>query len=74
MLDGALARHTRQASRFGSILDSTLDRASEAVLLLGIITLHVLNASESSIAVVLLASVAMIGSFLGRHQLQVDRK
>ncbi len=64
MLDGALARHTNQASRFGSVLDSTLDRAAEAVLLLGILTFYALNASESSVAVVLLASVAMIGSFL----------
>ena len=64
MLDGALARHTNQASRFGSVLDSTLDRAAEAVLLLGILTFYALNASESSVAVVLLTSVAMIGSFL----------
>ena len=64
MLDGALARHTNQASRFGGILDSTLDRAAEAVVLLGIVTFYVLNPAESSVAVVLLASVAMIGSFL----------
>ncbi len=64
MLDGALARHTGQTSRFGGVLDSTLDRFSEAVLFLGILTFYVLNVSESSVVVVLLASVAMIGSFL----------
>ncbi len=64
MLDGALARHTNQSSRFGSVLDSTLDRAAEAVLLLGIVTFYALTGSEGSVAGVLLASVAMIGSFL----------
>jgi CDP-diacylglycerol--glycerol-3-phosphate 3-phosphatidyltransferase len=34
MLDGALARLTGRVSRFGGILDSTLDRLSEAVVLL----------------------------------------
>ncbi|MCL0046626.1 CDP-alcohol phosphatidyltransferase family protein, partial [Dehalococcoidales bacterium] len=33
LLDGALARHTNQTTRFGAILDSTLDRLAEAVLL-----------------------------------------
>jgi len=32
MLDGALARHTGRASRFGAVLDSTLDRLSEAAI------------------------------------------
>ena len=37
ILDGALARRTNRTTRFGAILDSTLDRLSEAVLLLGIL-------------------------------------
>ncbi len=61
MLDGALARRTNQTSRFGAVLDSTLDRLSEAVLLLGILVLY---AEEQSIAGILLASVALIGSQL----------
>lgn len=32
MFDGALARHTNTVSRFGAVLDSTLDRAAEAAL------------------------------------------
>ena len=36
MLDGALARATNRASRFGALLDSTLDRFSEAVIFLGL--------------------------------------
>ena len=39
MLDGALARRTNRVSRFGSVLDSTLDRVSEGVLLLGVLVL-----------------------------------
>lgn len=61
MLDGALARHINQATRFGAVLDSTLDRLSEAVLLLGILVLY---AGEQSITGILLASVALIGSLL----------
>ena len=33
ILDGALARHNNQTTRFGTVLDSTLDRVAEAVLL-----------------------------------------
>ncbi|MFH0942516.1 MAG: CDP-alcohol phosphatidyltransferase family protein [Chloroflexota bacterium] len=47
MLDGALARRTRQATRFGAVLDATLDRVSEAVLLLGVLFLF-LSAGENS--------------------------
>lgn len=36
MLDGALARATNQATRFGALLDSTLDRYGEAFLLGGV--------------------------------------
>jgi CDP-diacylglycerol--glycerol-3-phosphate 3-phosphatidyltransferase len=37
MLDGALARATARASRFGAFLDSTLDRAGEAVVYVGLV-------------------------------------
>lgn len=39
MLDGALARAKKQESHFGSFLDSTLDRLSEAFLLMGLLIL-----------------------------------
>jgi len=61
MLDGALARRTNQTTRFGAVLDSTLDRLSEAVLLFGILVLY---AGEQSITGILLVSVALIGSLL----------
>ncbi len=37
-LDGTLARITSQQSRFGAFLDSTLDRLSEGVVLIGLLT------------------------------------
>ena len=61
MLDGALARRTNQTTRFGAILDSTLDRLSEAVLLLGILVLY---AGEQSFTGILLVGVALLGSLL----------
>jgi len=61
ILDGALARATNRATRFGAILDSTLDRVSEAILLLGILFLY---CNEQSIAGSLLVGLALIGSML----------
>lgn len=61
MLDGALARLTNQTTQFGAVLDSTLDRLAEAVLLLSILVLY---AREQAIAGVLLAGMALVGSFM----------
>ena len=64
MLDGALARGTNQVTRFGSILDSTLDRMSEAGLFLGILVFYTLNATPRSTMIILLSGIALIASFL----------
>ncbi len=71
MLDGALARRTNQVTRFGAVLDSTLDRLSEAVLLLGILALFALTEEKSALFAllskewaVLLVGLALIGSLL----------
>lgn len=61
ILDGALARHTNRTSHFGAVLDSTLDRLAEAVLLLSIL---VLFAREQSFAGILLIGVALVSSLL----------
>jgi len=61
MLDGALARSTNQTSSFGAVLDSTLDRLSEAVPLLGILVLYLYFGNQSTV-VVLLVCLALIGS------------
>jgi CDP-diacylglycerol--glycerol-3-phosphate 3-phosphatidyltransferase len=44
--DGALARHTGRVSRFGAVLDSTLDRFSEGVVLLSIMYVMAYNGLE----------------------------
>ncbi len=61
MLDGALARYTNRATRFGAMLDSTLDRLSEAVVLLGILVLY---ARGQLVAEVLLVGVVLFGSLM----------
>ncbi len=71
ILDGALARYTNRTTRFGAIFDSTLDRLSEAVVLLGILLLFLL-AEEQSILFTLvpkewsifLVGVTLIGALL----------
>jgi CDP-diacylglycerol--glycerol-3-phosphate 3-phosphatidyltransferase len=61
ILDGALARRTNRVTRFGGVLDSTLDRLAEAVIL---ISLMVVYAREAAVAEVTLVSVTLIGSQL----------
>jgi len=61
MLDGALARLTNRVTRFGAILDSTLDRFAEAVLLLGLLVLYV---RSQSVAGSLLVGFALLGSLM----------
>jgi CDP-diacylglycerol--glycerol-3-phosphate 3-phosphatidyltransferase len=61
MLDGALARLTGRVSRFGAILDSTLDRLSEAAVLLALL---VVFTREQHIAASLLVGVTLLSSLM----------
>ena len=61
MLDGALARNTGQTTRFGAILDSTLDRVSEAILLLTLLAVFTRN---QMVPESILSGVALVGSLL----------
>lgn len=61
MLDGALARITERVTRFGAILDSTLDRLSEAVLLLGLLAVFV---RAGQFAESMLVGFALLGSLM----------
>ncbi len=45
LLDGALARKTNSATRFGAVLDSTLDRVGEAVIFIGLLVFFFNNSS-----------------------------
>ena len=62
-VDGALARATGGSTPFGGFLDSTLDRAAEAILYVGIVA-YLLGASADPLWPVLLALAALSGSFL----------
>lgn len=62
-VDGALARAQGGGTPFGSFLDSTLDRAGEAILYAGIVTWF-LATSDAPIIPVVAAFVALAGSFL----------
>ena len=61
MLDGALARATGRASRFGAMFDSVLDRFSEAVVLFGIAWYAIEQGQRDQ---ALLAFAAVVGSLM----------
>jgi CDP-diacylglycerol--glycerol-3-phosphate 3-phosphatidyltransferase len=61
LLDGALARGTGKASAFGAVLDSTLDRLSEAAVLAGVAYYYVQSGSREE---VLLCFAALAGSIM----------
>jgi CDP-diacylglycerol--glycerol-3-phosphate 3-phosphatidyltransferase len=61
MLDGALARLTDHVSPFGGILDSTLDRLSEAAVLLALLAVF---AREGNVTMSLLVGVTLVGSLM----------
>jgi CDP-diacylglycerol--glycerol-3-phosphate 3-phosphatidyltransferase len=62
LLDGALARFTKQTTKFGAILDSTVDRISEAATLCGLLIWSVPR--EGASLKIVLIFVVLIGSFL----------
>jgi len=62
-VDGGLARAQGGGTPFGGFLDSTLDRAGEAIVYLGI-TAYYLGAASQPFAPVMLAGLALSGSFL----------
>lgn len=61
MLDGAIARLAGQKSRFGGILDSTLDRVSDMAVYCGCLAYF---AGSGNRTFVVLALVGLCGSFL----------
>jgi CDP-diacylglycerol--glycerol-3-phosphate 3-phosphatidyltransferase len=61
LLDGALARFTKQTTKFGAILDSTVDRISEAAILFGLLIWYSGRGDRLEIALIF---AVLIGSFL----------
>jgi CDP-diacylglycerol--glycerol-3-phosphate 3-phosphatidyltransferase len=65
LLDGALARAKRQNTLFGALLDSTLDRLSEAALLFGLLLWGIgQNLTSEVILIVIFIYVSFVGSVL----------
>jgi CDP-diacylglycerol---glycerol-3-phosphate 3-phosphatidyltransferase len=64
MLDGALARQTNKVTRFGGVLDSTLDRVSEGAMLLGILIWYLRATDTAPVIAVSLTGVTLILSYL----------
>jgi phosphatidylglycerophosphate synthase len=62
LLDGALARATERTTKFGAVLDSTVDRVSEAATLCGLLVWYVPQEGATPEVVLILA--VLIGSFL----------
>jgi phosphatidylglycerophosphate synthase len=62
LLDGALARFTKQTTKFGAVLDSTVDRISEAATLCGLVIWYVQQ--EGAVLQIVLVLAVLIGSFL----------
>jgi CDP-diacylglycerol--glycerol-3-phosphate 3-phosphatidyltransferase len=62
-VDGALARATGGSTTFGSFLDSTLDRAAEAILYIAIVA-YFLGFNADPLGPVLLTLTALCGSFM----------
>lgn len=62
MLDGAVARASGTTSKFGGFLDSTLDRYSESVVLLGVL-IYVLDRDDAKTGAILVF-LATVGSLM----------
>lgn len=61
LLDGALARFNKQATKFGAILDSIVDRISEAAIFCGLLFYFISKGSNLEIILIFLV---VVGSFL----------
>lgn len=61
LLDGALASFNKQATNFGAILDSTVDRISEAAIFCGLLFYFMSKGNNLEITLIFLV---VVGSFL----------
>ena len=61
MFDGAVARMTNRATKFGALFDSVMDRVSEAVVLLGLLWFYLEDGEQLG---AMLVYVSIVGSTL----------
>ena len=64
MLDGGVARLTGKANRYGSFLDSSLDRLSDMTVFFGIMIFYSRDLPQHSLLNVILAGLGMICSVM----------
>jgi CDP-diacylglycerol--glycerol-3-phosphate 3-phosphatidyltransferase len=64
MLDGNVARSTGNVTKFGSFLDSSLDRLSDMVVFVGIMIFYAGNSPQHSLLNVTLAGIGMMASVM----------
>ena len=64
LLDGAVARYTNRVTKFGALLDSTLDRWSDAVLLFGLLWYFAWQPDQDTSLEIILIFTAIVGSLL----------
>lgn len=64
MLDGNVARLSGNVTKFGSFLDSTLDRLSDMVSFFGIMVFYAGNSPQHSLLNVILAGIGLISSVM----------
>lgn len=64
LLDGAVARYTNRATKFGALLDSTLDRWSDAVLLFGLLWYFAWQPDQDTSLEMILIFAALVGFLL----------
>jgi phosphatidylglycerophosphate synthase len=62
VLDGAVARETKQTSAFGGFLDSTLDRYSEAIVFGGLLLYF--TSTDAGTTAILLTYITVVGSLM----------
>jgi len=60
MLDGAMARMTGKATRFGAFFDSSIDRLSEAALFLGLLIFYADGDHDIEVVLIYVAIIASI--------------
>lgn len=64
LLDGAVARYTNRVTKFGALLDSTLDRWSDAVLLFGLLWYFAWQPAQDTSLEMILIFAALVGFLL----------
>lgn len=64
MVDGRVARLNNRVTHFGAFFDSVMDRYSDVIVLVGIMTFYARNTEQHSVLYVALTGIALMGSVM----------